>query len=181
MEASYAPIYRKPDSECSPITLIMRKYYTAERAAESNEYRDTHKESINIKLRERYHNDPVYKEYVLSKRREYYHRQKKTQIGKINVVVYTIKVWTSLRSSIDKMTTIARPPRLGTTSRNIYPRGTVLRCGNPSTMTIAPPRQRYGTSDVKWCVQMSISSIISWVPILLPIPRFHARRQFSIG
>jgi hypothetical protein len=72
----YAPIYRKPDSECSPITLIMRKYYTAERAAKSNEYRDTHKASINIKLRERHHNDPVYKEYVLSKRREYYHRHK---------------------------------------------------------------------------------------------------------
>ena len=74
--AAYAPIYRKQDSECSPITLIMRKYYTAERTQKANEYRDTHKESINTKLRERYHSDPEYREHVLAKRRATYHTRK---------------------------------------------------------------------------------------------------------
>ena len=79
--ATYAPIYRKPESECSPITLIMRKYYTVERSIKASEYRDSHKESINTKLRERYHSDPAYREHVLTQRKANYHARKQKLSG----------------------------------------------------------------------------------------------------
>jgi len=74
--AAYAPVYRKPDSECAPITLIMRKYYTAERTQKATERRRENKEAINNKLRERYHNDPEFREAVLVRTRASYHRRK---------------------------------------------------------------------------------------------------------
>ena len=79
--ATYTPIYRKPEAECSPITLIMRKYYTPERKQKANEYRHTHKESINNRLRERYHTDPAFREQVLARRRANYHLTKQLKSG----------------------------------------------------------------------------------------------------
>ena len=73
---TYTPIYRKPESECSPITLIMRKYYTAERSMKASEYRNAHKQLINTTLRERYHSDPQYREHVLAQRKANYHARK---------------------------------------------------------------------------------------------------------
>ena len=73
---SYAPIYRKSESDCSPITLIMRKYYTPERAKKATEYREAKKDEINSQMRERYHNDPEFREKVLARRRANYHKKK---------------------------------------------------------------------------------------------------------
>lgn len=50
----------KPDDQCQPITLIMRKYYPQMREKAKQYYYDN-KEKINQKMRDRYKNDPEYK------------------------------------------------------------------------------------------------------------------------
>ena len=75
---SYTPVYRKPEAECSPITLIMRKYYNRERTERAKAYRDSNKEIVNGKFRERYHSDPEYREKILARKREIYRRKKES-------------------------------------------------------------------------------------------------------
>ena len=65
----------KPDNECKPITLAMRKYYPKMRE-NSRTYYQEHKEEIKRKFRERYHNDPLFRQTKLNQRKE---NQQKTR------------------------------------------------------------------------------------------------------
>ena len=68
----------KPDSDCQPITLIMRKYYPKMREY-SKKYYEAHKEEIKRKLREKYANDPEYRAKKLEQKKinQEKHRQLK--------------------------------------------------------------------------------------------------------
>jgi hypothetical protein len=74
-KSGYTPKFRKREEDCRPITLVMRKYYTAERVQAATERRRANKDAINAKLRERYQNDPVYRERILQRTRENYRRK----------------------------------------------------------------------------------------------------------
>lgn len=63
--------FRKPDEECSPITLIMRKYYSKAYNARSSMYHAANKDRINSKNRERYNNDPEYRQRIRDRQRVY--------------------------------------------------------------------------------------------------------------
>jgi ribosomal protein L20A (L18A) len=57
------PLSRKPDEECQPMTLLVRKYYHNKK-----DYHERNKETLKAKAREKYATDPVYKEMCCKRR-----------------------------------------------------------------------------------------------------------------
>ena len=57
------PLARKPDEDCKPMTLLVRKYYQNKK-----DYYERNKEKLKAAARERYATDPVYKEMCCKRR-----------------------------------------------------------------------------------------------------------------
>jgi hypothetical protein len=70
------PLARKPDSQCQPMTLLVRKYYQNKK-----DYYERNKESLKAKARERYKNDDKYKQMCTDRRLKRVERIKKEVAG----------------------------------------------------------------------------------------------------
>ena len=57
------PLARKPDSQCKPMTLLVRKYYQNKK-----DYYERNKEALKAKAREKYANDDNYKQKCAERR-----------------------------------------------------------------------------------------------------------------
>ena len=65
------PLARKADEDCKPMTLLVRKYYQNKK-----DYYQRNKEALKAKARERYANDPNYKQMANDRRVKRFERLK---------------------------------------------------------------------------------------------------------